>query len=142
MTRDPAELERQREALANLTDYQCRNVLAYMIGRWPDQFTELMVEATERDVLPKSRTSGRGPGSAQLDDLDRLHMLAGTLMGLDRCEHGQHAMNVCGDCPGGHSVGNLILRPGTVIGHGMNGVKIIVPMPDDRHDPLAWRVRE
>ncbi|WP_433258314.1 hypothetical protein ACQPYK_23135 [Streptosporangium sp. CA-135522] len=76
-----------------------------------------------------------------MDHDERMRLLASVLLDLDRCEHGQHAMDWCGDCPGERSVGNLLLRPGTVIGTGMNS-KIIVPMPDDRHDPFAWRVFE
>jgi hypothetical protein len=30
---------------------------------------------------------------------------------LDRCEHGQHCEDPCGECPGGMSVGNVYLDP-------------------------------
>jgi hypothetical protein len=61
------------------------------------------------------------------------------LSDLDRCEHGRHSTDGCGWCPGGMSTGNLLLPPGTVIGHGIGGRPIVVPEADGLADPVAWR---
>ncbi|MEV4324300.1 hypothetical protein AB0J37_18870 [Microbispora rosea] len=65
--------------------------------------------------------------------------LAQILMDLDRCEHGRHAAESCTGCPDGQSTGNQLLPPGTVIGTGRRSTKIVVPSPDRRRDPTAWR---
>ena len=58
---------------------------------------------------------------------------------FDRCEHGRHKRDNCWGCPDGQSTGNLIIPPGTVIGHGVRGVEIVVPQPDERlEDPNVW----
>lgn len=67
--------------------------------------------------------------------------LAEVLLDLDRCEHGRHSKDPCSDCPEGWSTGNLLLPPGTVIGTGLHGGKIVVPPADQRINPQAWRVR-
>jgi hypothetical protein len=59
---------------------------------------------------------------------------------LDRCMHGRHEGDDCGDC-GGASRGNHHLRPGTVIGYGLRGDQIVMPDRDHKHDPAAWRAR-
>lgn len=59
---------------------------------------------------------------------------------LDRCEHGRHEGDDCGDC-GFRSHGNLLLRPGTVIGYGLRGDRIVVPDREHKHDPAAWRTQ-
>lgn len=60
---------------------------------------------------------------------------------LDRCQHGRHQGDACGpaDACTGTSAGNPHLRPGTVIGYGLRGDRIIMPLRDDKHDPAAWR---
>lgn len=58
---------------------------------------------------------------------------------LDRCPHGRHAADSCFDCPSGRSAGNVHLTPGTVIGHGYDGREIVIPDPEGRFDPAAWR---
>ncbi|MEU4154793.1 hypothetical protein [Streptomyces antimycoticus] len=59
---------------------------------------------------------------------------------LDRCQHGRHQGDDCGDC-GGRSRGNHHLRPGTVIGYGLRGDHIVMPDRDHKHDPAAWRAQ-
>jgi hypothetical protein len=57
---------------------------------------------------------------------------------LDRCEHGRHKRDSCFSCPDGQSTGNLIIPPGTVIGHGIRH-EIVVPQHDQRwEDPDVW----
>lgn len=60
------------------------------------------------------------------------------LSDLDRCEHGRHSTDGCGWCPGGMSTGNLLLPPGTVIGHALGGRPITVPEPARLTDPAQW----
>ncbi|GAB3910641.1 hypothetical protein [Microbispora bryophytorum] len=75
----------------------------------------------------------------EMDWRQRNGELAQVLMDLDRCEHGRHAADSCSHCPDGQSTGNLLLPPGTVIGTGRRSTKIVVPSPDRRRDPTAWR---
>lgn len=77
----------------------------------------------------------------EMDWRQRDRELAQVLMDLDRCEHGRHAADSCTDCPDGQSTGNALLPPGTVIGTGRRKTKIVVPSPDRRRDPTAWRMR-
>lgn len=63
------------------------------------------------------------------------------LQDLDRCEHGRHSIDSCFDCPDGQSAGNLVLKPGTLVGHTVHGAKIVVPLTlEERTDPRAWIV--
>ncbi|MFI2761413.1 hypothetical protein ACH5A3_21465 [Streptomyces echinatus] len=57
---------------------------------------------------------------------------------LDRCMHGRHQGDACGDC-GGTSTGNHHIRPGTVIGYGLRGDRIVMPDRDHKLEPAAWR---
>ncbi len=77
--------------------------------------------------------TAQAPGEAQ-----RGAELAAVLADLDRCVHGRHEGDVCGDC-GGPSKGNHHLRPGTVIGYDIGGKTIVMPDREYRHDPEAWR---
>lgn len=65
------------------------------------------------------------------------------LQDLDRCEHGRHSIDHCLMCPGGQSTGNLLLKPGTVLGHSYDGTKIVVPDPATEifSDPMKWFAR-
>lgn len=82
----------------------------------------------------------------------RQHM--GTLMDLDRCEHGRHEGDACGGCGlfGVPSIGNPFLPdgwggpktvPGTPqsrqIGFTFDGTPIVVPDRAHKHDPTAWK---
>lgn len=67
--------------------------------------------------------------------------LARLLMDLHRCEHGRHEGDSCFSCEDGTSNGNLLLPPGTVIGHTLYGHVIVVPPWEDHNDPEKW-VRE
>ncbi|WP_407563349.1 hypothetical protein [Streptomyces sp. 184] len=58
---------------------------------------------------------------------------------LDRCEHGHHEGDVCGDTCVTASRGNPHLRPGQVIGYGLRGDPIYMPTRENKHDPAAWR---
>ena len=54
-------------------------------------------------------------------------MIAETLLAdLDRCEHGRHDGDPCFGCPDGVSPGNPHMRPGQVIGYGLDGIEIVV----------------
>lgn len=57
---------------------------------------------------------------------------------LDRCDHGRHQGDDCGDC-GVVSSGNPHLRRGAVIGYDRHGDHIVMPDRDEKHDPAAWR---
>lgn len=57
---------------------------------------------------------------------------------LDRCEHGRHQGDVCSSC-GGPSRGNLILPPGSEIGHDLSAACYIVPQQESRYDAKAWK---
>jgi hypothetical protein len=59
---------------------------------------------------------------------------------LDRCVHGRHWGDDCGDC-GGQSRGNPHLRPKHVIGYGRRGDPIVMPYRVDKDDPAAWRTQ-
>ncbi|MGW0312051.1 hypothetical protein [Streptomyces flavidovirens] len=72
-------------------------------------------------------------------DSRRDSALASVLIGLDRCVHGRHEGDDCGDTCGYRSQGNPHLRPGSVIGYGMRGDQIVMPSRDDKHNPAAWR---
>lgn len=64
------------------------------------------------------------------------------LMDLDRCEHGRHSIDHCLMCPGGQSTGNLCLTPGTLIGHTVHGLPIVVPADtEERTNPRHWIAR-
>ena len=64
--------------------------------------------------------------------------LARILSELHRCEHGRHEGDPCYSCEGGMSSGNLLLPPGTVIGHTLYGHEIVVPPWEKHYDPKAW----
>jgi glycine/serine hydroxymethyltransferase len=59
------------------------------------------------------------------------------LFDLDRCEHGRHAGDVCGDSCGTTSRGNPYL--GEVIGYGLRADLIVVPSRENKRVPAAWR---
>jgi hypothetical protein len=63
---------------------------------------------------------------------------AALIFDLDRCEHGRHQGDVCGDC-GGESLGNPHMPYGDVIGYGLHGEQIVMPDRQHKHDPAAWR---
>jgi len=65
--------------------------------------------------------------------------LAAVLADLDRCQHGRHEGDDCGDTCGFRSKGNPHIRTGDVIGYGLRGEQIVMPSRDDKHDPKAWR---
>jgi hypothetical protein len=67
--------------------------------------------------------------------------LAAVLADLDRCAHGRHEGDVCGDC-GGPSKGNDHLPRGTVIGYDIGGRPVVMPDREHKHDPQAWRADE
>lgn len=60
------------------------------------------------------------------------------ILSLDRCEHGRHEGEMCFDCPNQVSVGNEIIPAGTVIGHWVRGVPIVVPEKNKRYSAKAW----
>lgn len=66
-------------------------------------------------------------------------LLAAVMFDLDRCEHGRHASDDCGSCPGDRSVGNLFAPPGMRIGTGLYAIPIVMPPVDKRADVNAWR---
>lgn len=57
---------------------------------------------------------------------------------LDRCQHGRHEGDDCGDC-GGRSAGNPHIAPNGVIGYDHHGRYIVQPDREHKHDPAAWR---
>lgn len=78
-----------------------------------------------------------------LDHLSSDGPWAALVADLDRCQHGRHHGDDCGSCATGTgtSAGNPHLQPGQTIGYGMRGNQIVMPDPDHKHDPAAWRVR-
>lgn len=64
--------------------------------------------------------------------------LIGILTDLDRCMHGRHQGDDCGSCDG-PSRGNPHMRTGRVIGYGLRADEIVMPPPEAKHDPAAWR---
>jgi len=60
---------------------------------------------------------------------------------LDRCRHGRHQGEACVGCVSGISEGNPDAPPGSALGYGMRGDRIVVPDRDHKHDPAAWRAR-
>lgn len=85
---------------------------------------------TEQAYIDASRTPQR--------DRD-MEQLGAILLDLDRCTHGRHSLDPCGDC-GGKSRGNPYLRPGEGIGYTVHGQSIVIPEAADRHNPKAWKV--
>lgn len=67
----------------------------------------------------------------------RQNALARILLDLHRCEHGRLAADNCYGCDG-MSSGNLLLPPGTHIGHTLYGDRIVVPEWEDHNDPKKW----
>lgn len=63
--------------------------------------------------------------------------LARLLLDLHRCEHGRTQGDPCFGCEG-PSTGNLLLPPGTLIGHTVHGNPITVPSGAEHNDPKAW----
>lgn len=66
------------------------------------------------------------------------HVAQDVLLDMDRCEHGRHHVDPCSECPDGMSSGNPHLRPGQVIGYGLDGVPIVVPPWHKRGYAAAW----
>lgn len=73
----------------------------------------------------------------QAPGIDPWKELAHILLDLDRCEHGRHEGDECGDC-GRRSNGNPHMPTGTVIGYSLRRGPIVMPTRDDKHDPAAW----
>lgn len=84
-----------------------------------------------------SRTDHTNPpaNDSQNSDIEWAALVAD----LDRCKHGRHEGDDCGDTCGTRSQGNPYFRPGDVIGYGLYGEPIVMPTRDDKHDPAAWR---
>lgn len=57
---------------------------------------------------------------------------------LDRCRHGRHEGDDCGEC-GGNSRGNPYLPPGQVMGYDRYGDHVAMPDREHKHDVRAWR---
>lgn len=85
---------------------------------------EHALNRTKPPRVPRLNSTPDGPWAALVAD-------------LDRCQHGRHALDTCGDC-GTTSDGNPHLRPGHVIGYGVYGDPIVMPQPADKHDLAAW----
>lgn len=135
------ELAKAREALAAAESYLARhaemNAALHCAERVMHSPLHAKVAAaltgidhalarTEQPTLPTlDSRGGDGPWAALAAD-------------LDRCMHGRHEGDDCGDC-GGRSRGNHHLRPGTVIGYGLRGDHIVMPDREHKHDPAAWR---
>lgn len=64
--------------------------------------------------------------------------LSDVLLNLDRCAHGRHEGDVCGDC-GVLSCGNPHMPAGNIIGYDIHGQPIVMPDREHKHDPAAWR---
>lgn len=87
---------------------------------------EKALERTDHPNVPTlDHASPDGPWAALVAD-------------LDRCEHGRHWGDDCGDC-GTTSKGNPHLRPNEVIGYGVHGDPIYMPYRVDKDNPAAWR---
>ena len=70
-------------------------------------------------------------------DAVRNRALARLLLDLHRCEHGRTKGDPCFGCNGA-STGNLLLPPGTVIGHTVHGHRITVPTWENHNEAKAW----
>lgn len=89
---------------------------------------ELQPLASAENLVP-------GEEDFSVEDLGRV------LLDLDRCQHGRHAKDNCYGCPGEWSTGNLVLPPGTLVGHDLYGGEIRVPEdPKDFQVAQAWQV--
>ncbi|MFJ7417948.1 hypothetical protein ACIQXD_04965 [Streptomyces uncialis] len=58
---------------------------------------------------------------------------------LDRCKHGRHQDDVCGDSCGTVSQGNPHMPPGAVIGYDLRMTEIVMPDREHKHDVSSWR---
>jgi len=90
-----------------------------------------------------ARTQPAMTAEAKLPPAEDVAQFVTILTDLDRCQHGRHHGDPCGpaDACTGASAGNPHLPPGTVIGYGLRGERIIMPERDYKHDPAAWRAR-
>lgn len=79
------------------------------------------------------------PNTPTLDSHSPDGPWAALVADLDRCQHGRHRLDDCGSC-GGRSTGNPHMPVGQVVGYGLRGDWIVVPLADHKHDPAAWRV--
>lgn len=63
---------------------------------------------------------------------------AGLIADLDRCEHGRHEGDACGDSCGFESKGNPHMQPGTVIGYSLRKGPLVMPHREDKYTLAAW----
>lgn len=107
-------------------------------------------DSVARDETPSSVSISEGGEWRQLtwrelaeraqSEVTALGAYRSVLADLSRCEHGRHLGDVCSSC-GGPSHGNLVLTPGLVIGHTIDGRPITVPAKAQFARADEWRAQ-
>ncbi|MGW8679598.1 hypothetical protein ACWGNN_00765 [Streptomyces sp. NPDC055817] len=135
------ELEKARDALAATETHLARHAEMNAALHCADRVMYSPLHAKVAAAIGQidhalARTDH--PNAPTLDSQDPEGVWAALVANLDRCEHGRHQGDDCGSC-GGVSRGNPHMIPGSVIGYGLRGDKIVMPDRDHKHDPAAWR---
>ena len=138
------ELEKAREALAGTETHLARhaemNAALHCADRVMYSPLHAKVTAALAGIDHALQRTQPNPGVPTLDSRSSDGPWAALAADLDRCPHGRHQADACGSC-GGLSRGNPVLHPGMVIGYGLHGEEIVMPHPENTHDPAAWRQR-
>lgn len=96
------------------------------------------VEAAIAGIMHALKRTEPDSNAPTLDNRSPDGPWAALVADLDRCMHGRHQDDNCGSCPGGVSTGNPNMPPGEVVGYGLRGDLIVMPLRGDKHDPAAW----
>lgn len=129
------ELEKTRETLTAVERHLARTAEANAALHVAERVMYSPLHAKVAATLAGIDHALARTDQAPQDDGHRA--LAAVLGELDRCEHGRHEGDECGDC-GGRSQGNPHMRPGIVIGYSLRRGNIVMPSRADKHDPDAW----
>ncbi|MEU6054187.1 hypothetical protein ABZ829_27675 [Streptomyces xanthochromogenes] len=103
----------------------------------PEQGWHAWTAPTDQQRLDRMRA--RHEHKTAPEHTDALCPWVSLISDLDRCEHGRHEGDPCGDSCGTTSKGNPHMQPGTVIGYSLRRGPIVMPHRDDKYVPAAWR---
>ena len=133
------ELAKAREALAAAETHLARHAeMNAALHCAADVFYSPLHAKVAAALTGVDRALERTEPGPSLPSLNPDNPWAALAADLDRCQHGRHQGDSCGDC-GIDSHGNPHLTPGQVIGYGRYGDRIVMPDRDSKHDPAAWR---
>ncbi|MFH8813055.1 hypothetical protein ACH4GZ_38650 [Streptomyces hygroscopicus] len=136
------ELRKAREALADTETHLARhaemNAALHCSDRVMYSPLHAKVTAAMHGIDHALERTTPDPSAPTLDHQSSDGPWAALVADLDRCEHGRHRGDSCGDC-GSESHGNPHLTPGQVIGYGLHGDRIVMPDRESKHEISAWR---